>query len=53
MTTDLEDEIGRIIADSYEQWGDHEADEAIARFHKERAEQLRNLDQSDSVTGNE
>ena len=44
MTTDLEEEIRKVLLDSFQTFGDHEPDETIAQLYRDRAEQLRRLD---------
>ena len=43
MTTDFEEKVRKLIAESLEQFGDR-IDEAIARLYKEHGEQLRNIE---------
>jgi hypothetical protein len=42
--TELEQAIREVIRDSYEMFGDHTLNEELERLYRERAEQLRRLD---------
>lgn len=44
MATDLEEEIRKVLLDSFETFGDHAVEDAIAQLYRDRADQLRRLD---------